>query len=143
MGRPPADIPCATLWKGVQSVDDHLRVLTAYVWGTTNTNIQQAWLATTTVSEKARKASRGVTYLQANTGLKIASNLTAMVGALETRFLHLQDMLKESVNLIMCINRTIPLSVPPGGTRVVVTQVEFDGYTADQKRTLGVLEQLI
>ena len=84
-----------------------------------------------------------MTRLQANVGLNYVSNLTTMVGALEIQVRQLQDMLKESVNLIMCINRTIPLSVPPGGTRVVVTQVEFDGYTADQKRTLGVLEQLI
>ena len=42
VGHPYADMPCTTLWKGVQLVDDCLRVLTVHVQGTLNTNVQQA-----------------------------------------------------------------------------------------------------
>ena len=51
VGHPPADMPCATLWKGAQLLDHCLIVLAAYVQGTVNTNVQQAWVAAAMASE--------------------------------------------------------------------------------------------
>ena len=59
VGHPHTDMPCTTLWKGVQLVDDRLRVLKVHVQGTLNTNIQQAWAAVTTGSERDWKALAG------------------------------------------------------------------------------------
>ena len=80
----------------------------------------------------ARKALEGVTHLQENMGLNSVSNLTSMVGAWEIRVLQLQDMLKESGNLMMgIVNGTIPLSLSPGRIGAAVNRAEFDGYKAD------------
>ena len=70
VGHPPPDMHCITLWKRAQLVDNRLRVLMAYVQGTLNTNVEQAWVAVVMASEMARKASTGATCLQENTGLK-------------------------------------------------------------------------
>ena len=98
----------------------------------------------TVASEIARKASAGVTHLQTAPGLNNISNLMARVGVLETQVCQLHDMLKEFGNLMMgIVNGTIPFSVPPKGTGATVTWAESDGFKAEQKRMLRVLEQLI
>ena len=40
VGHPPAKMPCSTLWKGAQLVDDHLEFLTEYVQGTLYDDVQ-------------------------------------------------------------------------------------------------------
>ena len=58
----------------------------------------------------------------------------------------LQDLLKESEDLMMgVVNGIIPVTGHPGrtgagsaGSAVVVTQVDFGGYKAEQKRILSV-----
>ena len=117
-GHPPTEMPCFTLWKGVQSDDNHNhpRSLMEYVQGALYNNVQQTWGTVDAASEMARKATAGANHLQLTAGLDTVRNFTVSVGDLETRVRLLHKFLKDLVDLILgIVDGTIPLSSHIGG----------------------------
>ena len=96
----------------------------------------------------AKKDMATVNHLKLAIGLNTISNLTMMVGDLEMWVLFLQDLLKGLGDLMIgIVNGIIPVAIHPERTGTwttcMVTRADFDGYKAEQKRMLSVLEQLI
>ena len=78
----------------------------------------------------AAAAAASVTHLKQMSGLNNTSNLTARLRDLETQVLFLQDMLKESGNLMMGIVKGTILVDGCPSSNGTGTAVDFGGYKA-------------
>ena len=97
-------------------------------------------------SAVAKKAKLGVDNLNLAISQNIVVGLTANVGALEGQILYLQNLVTESVDLMLdIINGKILIvdlaSDLATGTAGGVNRAEFNGYKAQQEQELALLKQ--
>ena len=92
----------------------------------------------------AKKANESVAYHKWMPGLNNISNPTGRVVDLERMVGFLQEIFKESGELMMgIIDGIIPVAGRPLsgslGTAGTVTRADYESYEAEQKRTMSIL----
>ena len=105
--------------EGAQLVDECLGSLTAYVQGTLYNDMQRVAGTADAAAAMAKKDTATMTHLNLSASLITIRNLTARVGDMEMQVLFLQDLLKESGDLMLGITKgVIPVAGHPGRTGI-------------------------
>ena len=96
----------------------------------------------------AKKENESVAHHKWILGLNNVSNLTGRLEDLERTVGFLQDMLKESEELMMgIVDGSTPVAGCQGrgslGITGTVTRLDFESYKVDQKSTMSILAQKI